>query len=152
MSESISDRLVSDNFSGRLETEVTSMFMSSSRLNFFNAAGVETSLFVWAGAFSEKIIRPNAINHTSHCEKNFSEWAGRPTFSVDNICTLLHHWPEFFRQSWAKCQPSTNLTATGRAIIKPSVFDKTVCHKRLKFCFGNFTALKICFLLRQHLS
>src|SRR2546426_12339677 len=53
---------VSDNFSGRFDTEVTSMSISSSTLNFFNALGGGRASCVWAEASSAKMTRPKATN------------------------------------------------------------------------------------------
>src|SRR2546422_11359535 len=51
---------VSDNFSGRFDTEVTSMSISSSTLNFFNALGDGRVSCVWPMALLAKMNGPNA--------------------------------------------------------------------------------------------
>src|SRR5712692_10519295 len=51
---------VSDNFSGRLETEVTSTSMSCSRLNFFSAVGDDSASGVWATPWPAQTSRPSA--------------------------------------------------------------------------------------------
>ena len=53
---------VSDIFSGRLETEVTSMSISSSTLNFFNALDGGRFSCVWPMAVIAKMTKPKATN------------------------------------------------------------------------------------------
>src|SRR5213075_1444268 len=79
---------VSDNFSGRRETEVTSMFKSSSRLSFFSSPGLPATVVVCASAPPVQPIKANTIK-LSAVKPGRTKEPGLPAGLADNsfICS-----------------------------------------------------------------
>src|SRR5438445_7884012 len=115
---------VSDNFSGRLETEVTSMSMSSSTLNLFSLLGGGRDSCVCAKASLAKMTRTNVMKVKAQLRLGQSPREfGRFRLTVECLEVKL------FMSSWGE-QVST----------KPCVY--LACKRRV-------TTISMCFLQEE---